>query len=395
MRRRRSLAAVFVLVLLVGPAEFCLGSRAELDGRALPRFLAVDPTLLRLLPGSVSRLGSMVLADIARSGYDPITGEPVGGDDFALGLAGKGLRFGYFLDQDSHNLIVGGGGGWGITLGFTDTHVKRETREQRVSELYGDYESLTEIKQTRAEVRLGAGWQGITGGGRVHEIGVGGRYIDAEFERASTTVQDTLWESRRERWVSDPGVAIDITYRTVAPRSGLLARASFLYEDLNPSSSDSTSGLEEFLRAASIDLGLRIPAPPLADLVVGVSAAWRDEERSLEGSSYLTSVATRYEETSYMGAIFASAEMEVIENLRLRGGVVGRASFDRERTEYVRVRTSSTDVTERSTEEGRVQDPEFRLGLGWTWKSVVLDFRLSDTLNLDNPVIRWAAAVTF
>jgi hypothetical protein len=92
---------------------------------------------------------------------------------------------------------------------------------------------------------------------------------------------------------------------------------------------------------------------------------------------------------------FLSGEREVLENLRVRGGVRGLATFrDVEDTrnlitvDYDSYRTTGTFTA-------GIDSPDFFLGTGYRWKSLTFDVRLRESIDLDSPFLHWSVGMRF
>lgn len=375
-------AALVPLLVLASPG---FASRAELDARSLPRLLALDPTNVVLLPASLGGMPRQAELDYTTSAADR----------FAMGMAGSGTRFAYVLNGESHNLYLGGAH-WGAILGFQDSYYSEE--ELRVYSVPGVYNSDASAgKQSRRTVRLGIGWQHDWGSDRVLQIGVGGSWIDAEWSTQRYEVDSGTEYSYAYSLSGDPGWGVDATLQFLGLRSGLLLALRYRYSDLSPDFTMSPPvhlDLRDRSQAASVDVGWRFRPDPLDDLVAGASFSW-SEEWTPRDARYSGSLGQR-DITLYRGAVFLSGEKNVWKGFTALGGVRGPVSFTQSKDLYLGLREGVPYTTERSEyNNGGVDSAEIHLGVTWAWRSLVLTAQIRESLNLDSPITRWAATLTY
>ncbi len=161
------------LVLSAGRAH---ASRASLDGRGLPRLLAVDETMIVEFPGSAARFGRRVLLDAAGTGP---------ADAFGMVLLGSSWRYGYLVDQDLHNLFLASPGGFGAVVGFRNDDFERRQRASGVS---------SRDRRWDRTFRVGLGWSAASPE-RMTGVGAAFSYRDAGDVDAAGSAPRMDWES--------------------------------------------------------------------------------------------------------------------------------------------------------------------------------------------------------
>ena len=377
-------AAVWVLamsgLLAAGPVH---ASRAALESRALPAALAPDASALFLYPALAGASESQVLLD----------------DDLVLALIGTGVRYGYLVDGNTHNLIVGGPSGWGLTLGFRDAYTSRD--DERVYLVRNGGTNPLPLRSAQADMfenaertfRLGLGWRVGDPDGRILEIGTAGALIQGEGESAYIHIDDDGdIDSASVRFDADSGLGGEIGIRTLAADSGFLAAARFSYEDLRPKWSGPVS-FDMVSKSLALDLGWRLSDERLDDLVIGLSVGWTEWTTVMMSGGYSSTSIRAVETTVYSGGLYLSGEKTVATDLVVRAGVRAPATFSI--TEDRRSSTGSTtlDFARYRDTSGSLREPEISLGLGWKWRFLELDGRVSQSIRLDSPLVRWAAKV--
>ncbi len=368
----------FVAALAGAPAAEA--SRAAEDSRGLPRLLEADATDVLYFPAVVSDLAPQVLVDAY-----------AGSGDYGLALGGRRVRYGYVNDDDRHNLVVGGPGGWGAILGFKDAY-ERQENFYRYDE---DSFHRDDNENWERSLRLALGWKTETAAGRRFEVGVSGTLLQGESDAEALAVSNGNVSSIELRWKADHGLGFGIALRTLAADGGLQAAIRFDYADLQPEEEVPRFRPEVIRRAAGLDLGWRTTFGNLDDAVIGVSLAWTKDLKTvfLDSSSR---PAQFLEETRYVGVVFVSLEERLREDLVARGGVHAPADFyiDKRRT-FERDDEEYILGDERKTSRGSTDSPELYLGAGWTWKSLTFDARVDTYLDLSSPVVGWAASWEF
>lgn len=383
-------AAALVLVLCL-PAT-ALASRASLEGRSLPRLLSEDVSLLRFLPGVMSGLDRFFLVDVAAgSSSDLVIGPTEGSDDLAAVLLGDRTRFGYVLDGSTHNLVVSGRAGWGLVLGVSDGFTKHR---EETADTSGARYQLRETELSRRVARLGAGWTFHAGGERRVSVGAGLTYLDVDYSVRTVSVIATQSEVFEGGWKSSPGLGYDLTVQTISPGPGLQLGGRLALELLNEDSTIPT-GLPLRRRYATLQAGWRVDTPAVDDLMVGVATSWSTEsEVDLYGTTFYQALIVT-ERVQYYGAVFVSAEHEIRDGLRVRGGVLGPARFRETKRMDTREDESGFSSTLSEDSIGIVDSPLISLGGSWAWKSWLLELQVSRYLRTDSPVVRWAATLAF
>ena len=283
-------------------------------------------------------------------------------------------------------------GGWGLNLGFSDTF----NENTNLYTIVGGRDSVSfdttvnESKVSRTAIRLGVGWQTTIGTARILEIGVGGSYVDREVTSREVESDETQFDEFSGAWTSDPGLGFDLTIRTVSTESGLLVGGHFAYEELNPKTDELELDLVSNRHAAHFQVGWRFEEPPIDDLVLGAKSFWRE---SLGVSVDSRGDVIENEESDYSAGVFVSGEHDILEGLTVRGGFEGTATFNKTRR-FSTDRFGTIHVTrENGRNRGSFNSARFFLGGGWKWKSLVLDFQIRESLNLDYPVVRWSATL--
>lgn len=389
-----------VLLILSLPA-LAFASRASQEGRVLPRLLSEDVSLVRFLPSVLSGQDRFFLVDVSNtSAYSlsnvrygrlptPTLGFQEGSDDLAAVILGGRTRFGYVLDGSTHNLVVAGGG-WGLILGVSDGYQRNLEESADTSRAIS---SLNETELSRRLVRLGGGWTFAPGGRRV-SVGLGVTYLDVDYTSDHAVVSSGVSSVFRGSWNSSPGLGFDVTVQSLSPRPGLQLGGQLALESMNEESSVPI-GTPLRRRHAVLQAGWRVDTQAVDDLMVGVTASWVTQtDATISGSTaYQAIVATKT--TDYFGGIFVSAEHEVLDGLRLRGGVLGAARVTTDKRYQTRedVDGFSDSVSEQST--GVVNSPEFALGGSWNWRAWLLELQINKSLYVTSPVVRWAATLEF
>ncbi len=377
-------AVLMVGVLTAAGAGLAEASRASLNGRYLPPGLALDPSNLATYPGSQGVFARGLLFDHLR-GF---------GDEFALVQGGGGVRLGYALDANTHNVFVASPSGWGVTLSFTDHYTKSEI-------LSTDSDTTPSTSGGSGEVsertfRLGVGALFGDPGGRVLELSLAGRLIQSRgVEESYYRTPDTFREGFL-RWDAPHGNGVDVAVRTLSPRPGLLAAFLYTYADLHPDLSPSVP-LTTWRRSASLDLGWRLRPRDLDDLVVGVSASWSD--RYIPGlSSYPSNGEVVYSDDrsiAYSGHVFASGEKRVNERLTVRAGVSGPATFSTSESHDRTFTAEESATRDSATSNGSVGNPSVALGAEYLWRSFDFNAQIGADLDAWEPITRWSVATDF
>ncbi len=368
------------VLLAAAPAR---ASRAALESRALPGGLASDASVLFLYPALAGMNGSEVLLD----------------DDLALVLMGESFRYGYLVDGKTHNLIVSGPSRWGMTLGFRDGYSSSEDdrvyfhRGATGTGLEVNSENANRSENAERAFRLGLGWRAGDENGRIFEIATAGSLIQSEGEsRFYQLGSGGDIDSGSVRFDGDSGLGGEIGLRTLAVDSGLLAAARFSYEDLRPKWSGPYS-VDLVRKTLSLDLGWRLRHEKLDDLVIGASVSWSDRTTMTLGGGYSSTEIRASSKTVYSGNLFLSGEKEVSKDLIVRAGVVAPATFTITDERRLGMGISSGDTSRSRDTAGSLREPEISLGLGWKWRFLELDGRVSQSISLSYPLVRWAAKV--
>ena len=384
-------------------------SRAELDGRGLPRLLALDSSNILLFPGSAAQFGRSALIDLSSYSYSPIyidylSNETVAAlvapitttsDRLIMGLTGRTLVFGYVLDGATHNLVLSHRSGWGASLGISDVYSETERARDISFGNRQEYES-TVLETSRRDVRLTLGWAHTNASQRLFELGLTGDMVHAQQSTARTdqTVDTTLFSYAE--WKSEPGFGFDVRLRTLSPRSGFQGMLRFAYEDLQPEvvAGPPTTWVRRY---ALSELGWRIPLKELEDLQIGLVLEWYHDTFSGQSGSqgYFSTTQESTENTRYFGQIFASGERLIVKQLRARAGVHGSAFFQKEEHLSVTQQLNGTVVERFNRSQGAIQQPTIYLGVGWDWKAFSLDGRLNENISLDNPFLQWSVGYTW
>jgi len=388
---RRGAAVLLLLVLGFPPAAFA--SRTAQEGRALPRLLSEDVSLVRFLPGVVAGRDRFFLVDVTNSSASNLALAPrEGTDDLAAVILGRGTHVGYVLDGSTHNLVVTGRAGWGVVLGVSDGYTRDLYDSADTSRVYTEFRKS---ELSRRLARLGGGWTMGPAGGRRVSVGLGVTYLDVDYSSEIDLVVGTLSRTFEGGWRSNPGLGFDVTFQALSPNPGLQMGGRFSLENLNEESSIPT-GLPLRRRYATLEAGWRVDTRAVDDLMVGITTSWTTESTAEihGGSSYQTLRVT--ETTQYYGAVFFSAEHEVRDGLRLRGGVLGPARFlEAKRDETREEDEGNLVMIVNEDSNGVVDSPQVALGGSWTWKAWLLELQVNKSLNTDAPVVRWAATLAY
>jgi len=397
---------VLFAVLVAIHAAPAHASRAALDGRGLPHLLAVDPSNVLLFPGSAFLFSGNAVVDY--TGYSfhmfdyydywryippPANSSlvpPVSStsENFAMALAGKKFAFGYVLDGLSHNLVIAHRSGWGASFGISDQYHEEETTTDQLRGPLTTYRTNT-IEVSRRDIRLAAGWSKQKASGRLFEVCIGADFVNTQFSTSSsfTDVDTSTFEYRE--WKSEPGMGVDVRIRTVNPTSGFQGALRFAYEDLQP---EVIAGPPAgwIRRYALSEFGWRSPFHELDDLAVGLVLEWsHDTVHGLDSDFDYSNMA--FENTRYYWQVFASAEHRIVGTLFGRAGVRGSAYFERSERVYVsNTEGSYSDISAYKDSNGSIQNPDFFLGLGWTWKRFQLDGRIRESISLSDALTQWS-----
>ena len=399
------------LSMLFAPAA--TASRAEIDGRGLPRLLAVDPSTLLLFPGSAAQFGRTALVDYSEGSSSPIDFSefyylaslpplvaPVtsGSERFAMALTGKHLAFGYVLDGPTHNLVLSHEAGWGASLGISDVY---DAVENSTLEYFNNLIRFTDSNQelSRRDLRLTLGWAGVTRSGRVNEIALGGNLVSTQqstYFRIVDIATDIDTTTSASEWKSEPGFGFDVRLRTLSPQPGFQAAIRFAYEDLQPEviSGDPPTLIRRYGLA---QLGWRMPFEVIDEVMAGVVLEWiHDTFQNMPVNSPGLGTWEDSDNTRYFGQIFASAEHRIGGRLVGRAGVRGSAYFQKQKLFRVRrEEADGTDVEAYKRTKGAILRPEFFLGIGWSWKDFTLDGRIRENISLTSPVSQWSVSYSW
>jgi hypothetical protein len=313
-----------------------------------------------------------------------------GRGDVVLALGGRTVRFGYLNDDDRHNLVVGGPGGWGAVLGFKDDY----DRQKRYSYYDEDDYWREDIESWERSLRLALGWRGETAAGRLFEAGISGSLIQGEGDAEIVELDHGDLETYEVRWKAQHGLGFGIALRTLAAGGGLQAAVRFSYADLDPEDEEARLDPRIIRRQAGLDLGWRVDVGSLDDVVAGATVTWSNEETSSFYSLYTPVI--QEESTDYRGALFFSIQERLRDDLVVRGGFRGPAYFsiDKQR----RYRRDDQEIVvddEHQESRGATQSPAVYLGVSWTWKELTVDGRVDTDLDLWSPLIGWAASWRF
>jgi hypothetical protein len=402
--KTRSRLRLTVVLALVSFPVTALASRAELDGWGFPHLLAIDPSNVVLFPGSAAFFGKNALVDY--TGYDAnsfeyynywnyppppeatslVTPVDTKSDNFGTALAGKHLVFGYALDGLTHNLILSHPSGWGVTLGISDQYHEQENSEVLLRGPLSEYRSNS-VETSRRDVRLAAGWSKQKASGRLFEVCLGVDFVNTQFSSSTsfTDIDTTIFNY--SEWKSEPGIGLELKLRSVSPEYGFQSAVRVAYEDLQP---EVISGppANWIRRYALVELGWRTPFHNLQDVAVGVVMEWSHD--TIDGlNTSLDYTHLGVENKRYYGQLFAAAQRQIAGTLVGRAGIHGEAHYQEEQNFYVQnYGSQQTSTIKRS--EGRIESPQFFLGLGWNWKKFQLDGRLSESLSISYPLSQWS-----
>ncbi len=367
-------------LMAAGPVH---ASRAALESRALPSGLAPDASVLFLYPALAGANGSQVLLD----------------DDLVLALMGTGVRYGYLVDGSTHNLIVGGRSGWGVTLGFRDAYTSSD--DERVYLVRNGGTTPLPVRSAQADqfenaeraFRLGLGWRVGEPNGRILEIATAGALIQGEGKSRFFRIDDDGdIDSAAVGFDADSGLGGEIGIRTLAADSGFLAAARFSYEDLRPKWTGPVS-FDLVRKSLALDLGWRLHDERLDDLVIGLSLGWLDRTALTMSGGYGSTSIRAVQTTVYNGALFLSGEKAVATDLVVRAGVRAPATFSITEDRRSSTGTTLVEIARNRDTAGSLREPEISLGLGWKWRFLELDGRASQSIRLDSPLVRWAAKI--
>ncbi len=397
MARRSLPVAVLALAtgLVLAFPYRAAASRAEIDGYGLPRLLKVDVSSLYYFPGTIGRASSRIQLDTGSGARlsDPGPNE-VSGDAFAIAMLGEGFKYGYFLDGNSHNLVIGQGA-WGLTLGFLDFYTEREIDTESQAQL-----SAESFRLSQRTLRMAFGWQHRTETGRVVEGTVAASWISSEGSASESRTSSGTEQLSEMMWESDGGYAVDAAFRTVTEGEGAVFSATYSYGDLRPRGVLQTEygpvSLDQSLisREASMSLGYRSTPRVLDMLTLGLMATWSDGSE-VNGQSTSPGLESTHREL-YRGGVFLSAERHIVQRLVGRLGVQGLGEFVTNTRNRVYVYFDGTLAYRTdTTSNGRILPAEFFLGVSWTWKSIFMDARVQSSLSLDVALARWAVTVPF
>jgi hypothetical protein len=230
----------------------------------------------------------------------------------------------------------------------------------------------------------------------VLEIGLGGSYLDWDNETRGLTLEDDGPVMETEGgWSSDHALGFDAAVRSLSPDRGLQVALYFSYANLRPvTKTPFTVGVKR--RRASVDVGWRLTTPKTDDLVLGFTASWQTDT-DLRVTQWEVYDATSDHEEVKLGklGVFLSGEREVLEGLRIRGGVRGLISF-RDFEETYKTTYSGVDrELQRDTFNASIDSPVFYLGAGYRWRGLDFEARVRESVNLDAPVTRWSVGMTF
>lgn len=317
--KRTVLVGFFAAGWMILSADAAFASRAELDGRGLPRFLADDPTILSVFPGGAGDVPSQMLIDFVYGSYDPYyeayeNPEPFepreANTRFAVALFGRSVKFGYLLDGSTHNIVLGMPRGFGFTLGFADRY--DESESFRRSEYSDHIEERYEYRKTsETQIRASLGWKGRLGERRTLSLAAAGSYLESNIQRDfKSTLDGVVREETHGMVESDPGVGWEVALQSLDPVSGLLIAARYSDKDRHPQSEEVTATAWRSQRA-SLDLGWRWTPQMLDDLVFGCTGSWsKDESDFVLGSPSYDLYASETE--FWRGGFFISGERRVV-----------------------------------------------------------------------------------
>jgi len=392
---KRTVSIGFVAVgWVILSAAAAFASRAELDGRGLPRFLADDPTNLPVFPGGAAGLPSQMLVDfIYGPGYDypePFESRDPS-DRLAVALFGRHVKLGYVLDGPTHHLVLGMPRGFGFILGFSDRH--DEDEDYTKTEWNGQIEeSFDYTKTSETQIRASLGWSGRLGDRRTLSIALAGSYLDSEIRSKSKRVLDgEITEDVHQVVESDPGAGWEISLQSLDPEAGPLIAARYSDTNRNPHSEEIAATAWRS-RRASLDLAWRWTPEMLDDLVFGWTSSWSKDESPVD-LNYSSHIVDRSEAEIFRGGVFVSGEKRILESLVARAGVLARGYFEDRAYAYARSSGDYLRYSSDSSSTGRIESPRIFLGGSWSWKNLRVDVRLNESISLYNPFIRWSAAL--
>jgi len=310
-----------------------------------------------------------------------------------MAMIGQNTKFAYVLDGNTHNLLIGSNGGFGAILGFSDRYNKEERTSRFFSGGTPSSEGFLEVEMQTTEVRMGLGFQSELSSGGTFELSAGGSYLYVEegTKSVSTTVGSS--DGDESRWKSDPGFVLDGAIRAIPKDNGFMLAAAYQFTELNPEPAISAPVLTNSQRG-SLDFGWQVSTRHIDDLALGFTATY---ERLGQFSQRTSGVSETVDETvtkTYRGGLFLSADHNVIKQLHVRGGIQALATFlEREDREWRYDTGTITSVQEIKRSSGQMNSPVIFLGAGYQWKSLILDVRVRENIDLNNPFIRWAATV--
>jgi hypothetical protein len=375
-------------------------SRAELEGRGLPPLLSSDPSLVRFFPDLAGVSGPLLLVDysadrITTVSHSISSRQITESNRFVFALAGKRTRIGYALDGLTHNLVVAFPSGWGVVLGVSDNYWKEQRQFYNDEPPTGsDSQSFNIVETSEREVRLAASRCFGLPGKRILEVGVGGTYYDRDvtIDSGGGIVGELVVSE--QGWRSDPGLAADVTVRTLTGGAGFLGAARVFYQDLNWDPKGDLAP-RSVGRGGEFQLGWRIHTRSLDDFVAGFVGSWSRVPGDADASGSSSGASLDQEETTrFEYGAFVSGEARVTSSLTLRGGILGGGTAREQDARRAVIYTTERRLHEIDRNAaGSVHSPAFFLGAGWSWKDVTLDARIRESIDLRSPIVRWSATL--
>jgi hypothetical protein len=398
--RGRRIALLLGAAGILAQAPTAGASRAELEGRALPPLLALDPSLVRFFPDLAGASGPMLTVDYSPDRTSTVwtvlgSRQVTESDRFVLALAGNRTRFGYALDGLTHNLVVAFPSGWGAVLGVSDNYWKEQQGTFHDEPPTGsDSQSFDIVETSERELRLGVGRSFPLRGQRILELGIGGTYYDRDVTVDSGSGVLGAVVVTELGWKSNPGLAADLTLRTVTPDPGFQGAVRVFYQDMNwePRGYFAPRSVG---RGGAFQLGWRLRTRSLDDFVVGFLGTWsRVPGDASAGGSGSAAALDQVETTRFEYGAFVSGERRVLSSLTLRGGILGGGTFqeDVDRRDQTYANGLRVHSIEREA-AGSVHSPGVFLGASWAFKDLVVDARIRESLDLRTPIVRWAATL--